>query len=202
MAYNVFATSKQNSVCFRVTNVNFEHKTINIFHFPIPWSRSRDLMQERGIGEQDINTSLLKGSLRHKLHVGDILIECSNVNLLTFSPQQKAFLIASGVTLGYEIVVPPGAIDFALKYNMPLTGVQNGVNTVFTTPQPFIYGAFDSNYFRPQVFHNGRLLYDTLDYVAARSNPGVSPYYDQIIFTSFAPTATSHLLITYSISLI
>jgi len=207
MGFNDFARDTTNPLCFRVTNVNVLKKTLSIFHHPLPWSKTIDLMQQRGIGEQDIKTALLKGVLKFKLLAGDIIIECSDIDLITFNNAHKAFLISSGVTIGFDTSAsaggPSNGLDYALKYSMDLIGVKNSKNQLFTTPDKFIYGARNQSFFRPQVFHNGVLQYDTIDYVISKSVSSLDPTLnDQITFISKAPLPSSKLQITYAVPLI
>jgi hypothetical protein len=86
-------------------------KTINIFHYPINAGDTRDLLQISGIQESHIRASLLKGELRHKLLNGDIQIVRSEVDLLQFSDEQRAFLqqfgfgvseVTEGIQVGWD----------------------------------------------------------------------------------------------------
>lgn len=99
-----FAYSLKYNTCFIVRNVCTDnHKTINIFHYPINYGQERDLLQIPGIQEADIRASLLKGELRHKFLCGDIELVCSNVDLLQFSDHQRAFLQSFGFTEGIQV---------------------------------------------------------------------------------------------------
>ena len=91
--------------CFTVRNVTPDrHKTIKIFGYPINFNQTRDLLQIPGVSEADIRASLLKGELRHKILAKDIVVECSDIDLLQFNLDQKAFLQAAGVINGLEVL--------------------------------------------------------------------------------------------------
>jgi len=198
-----FAIYSQNPLCFKVTNVNRDKKIIKVFHYPLPYACTIDLMQKKGIAEQDIKTSLLKGELNFKIRVGDILIDCSDIDVLTFNAAQKSFLYSAGINIGVEATTSGGGggsvLDYAFKQGMPLFGIKDGKNNLFQSQDHFIYGQWDNNFFRPQVFHNGRLLYDTLDYVVGQTSSLVYPYFNTIRFVTFTPSPKSNLLISYSI---
>lgn len=100
---NDFAPFIKKYGCFTVKNIAIEPKTIKIFNYPIPHLKSRDLLAIRGVSESDIRASLLKGELRHKILAKDILVECSDIDLLQFNLDQKLFLQNSGVVNGLEI---------------------------------------------------------------------------------------------------
>lgn len=105
---NKFANSiiKENSGTFIVKNRSPDNKTINIFGVSIPYNRETNLLKIRGVSENEIRTSLLKGELRNKLLSGDIEILSSDIDLLQFNVQQKSFLSGHGVVNGLEIPIP------------------------------------------------------------------------------------------------
>lgn len=78
-------------------------KVLSIFHYPINPGEARDLLQIPGVQESDIRSSLLKGELRHKFLCGDIELVSSNVDLLQFSDNQRAWLKSYGFQEGVEI---------------------------------------------------------------------------------------------------
>lgn len=87
--------------CFVVRNITTDsNKTIKIFNYPIGFGKTRDLLQIPGVAEADIRASLLKGELRHKILAGDIVVECSDIDLLQFNLSQKAFLQNAGISIG------------------------------------------------------------------------------------------------------
>jgi hypothetical protein len=187
--------------CFVVRNITPDrHKTIKIFNYPINFNQTRDLLQIPGISEADIRASLLKGELNHKLRAKDIIVECSDIDLLQFNDDQKLFLQEAGIIKGLEVTGVPTAIPFLLKQNIQMIGIVNGVNRIFSIPPPdkFINGAFSGNIFKIQVFHNGRELDETIDYLISESG-GAGTGYDTIILVSFAPRANSKMYCDYVI---
>lgn len=104
MGMNDFAPSLKQYGCFVVRNVTADRgKTIKIFNYPIPFNTTRDLLQIPGVGEADLRASLLKGELRHKILAKDIIVECSDIDLLQFNLDQKMFLQNAGIINGLEI---------------------------------------------------------------------------------------------------
>lgn len=104
MGMNDFAPFLKKYGCFVVRNVTPDRKkTIKIFQYPINYMQTRDLLQIPGVGEADIRASLLKGELRHKILANDIVVECSDIDLLQFNLDQRAFLRAAGVINGLDI---------------------------------------------------------------------------------------------------
>jgi hypothetical protein len=104
MGMNDFAPYLKKYGCFVVRNVTPDRqKTIKIFNYPILFNTTRDLLQIPGIGEADLRASLLKGELRHKILAKDIIVECSDIDLLQFNLDQKAFLQNAGIVNGLEV---------------------------------------------------------------------------------------------------
>lgn len=187
--------------CFIVRNItNDRRKTIKIFNYPIPFNRTRDILQIPGVAEQDIRASLLKGELRHKILAGDIVVECSDIDLLQFNDDQKKFLQDAGIIKGLEVTGVVSEIPFLLKQNVKLIGDIDGINRIFKIPSPdkFINGVFHGNTFKIQVFHNGRELIETDDYIVSESG-GVGTGYDTIILVSFSPRYKSKMYSNYVI---
>lgn len=101
---NDFAPYLKKYGYFIVRNVTPDgNKTIKIFNYPILFNTTRDILQIPGVSESDIRASLLKGELRHKILAKDIVIEESDIDLLQFNDEQKAFLQAAGVIKGLEV---------------------------------------------------------------------------------------------------
>jgi hypothetical protein len=187
--------------CFTVRNIcSDRRKTIKIFNYPILFNQTRDLLAIPGISEADIRASLLKGELRHKILAKDIYIECSDIDLLQFNDDQKKFLQDSGIIKGLEVEGGIVAIPFLLKQNVMMIGDIDGANRVFAIPAPdkFINGMFSGNLFKIQVYHNGRGLLETIDYIISESG-GVGTGYDTIILVSFSPRANSKMYCDYII---
>jgi len=103
MGMDDFAPFLKINGCFIVMNVSPQVKTISIFKYPINYQRTRDLLQIPGVAEADIRASLLKGELQHKIRAKDIIVICSDIDLLQFNDAQKAFLQGAGITEGLEV---------------------------------------------------------------------------------------------------
>ena len=101
--FNDFAPYQPKYGIFLVRNVAIEPKTIHIFNYPIFHKKTRDILSIPGVSESDIRASLLKGTLRHKLLAKDIIIEQSDIDLLQFNLDQKAFLQNAGIVNGLEV---------------------------------------------------------------------------------------------------
>lgn len=102
-----FAYSLKYNTHFIVKNITTDRKkTIKIFHYPILYGQTRDILQIPGIQEADIRASLLKGEIRHKFLCGDIELISSNIDLLQFSNNQRIWLqnfgFSEGVSIGYD----------------------------------------------------------------------------------------------------
>jgi hypothetical protein len=187
-------------------------KTINIFHYPINAGCERDLLQIPGVQEADIRASLLKGELRHKFLCGDIQLVSSNIDLLQFSDKQRAWLTSFGFTEGVQIgwdeldgyvqgqieAGGSGGVSYLWREKIPLIGMKNGANRTFYTPDKFINGSYFGNIFHLTVEHNGKELYENIDYsIGESSGPGTG--YDTINLISFTPIRQSLLYATYAI---
>lgn len=88
--------------CFVVKNISPQIKTIKIFNYPILYQDTRDLLQIPGVAEADIRASLLKGELQHKIRAQDIVVICSDIDLLQFNTNQKIFLQNAGIVNGLD----------------------------------------------------------------------------------------------------
>lgn len=215
---NVHAYSSQKNGSFIVRNITpTNNKTIKLFNYPILFNKTRDLLQIPGITESDIRASLLKGELRNKILAKDIVIESSDIDLIQFNIEQKAFLQTVGVVDGLEIGTIQittelndkvnaggygsggGSTTFAFlfKQNMPVSGVLNGSNRLFTISQKFLNGDISGNTFKIKVYYNGQLLVEGVDYIVQESVSAMG--YDTIFFSSFAPAINSSILTDYVI---
>lgn len=191
-----FAQNRKNPLCFIVTNVARDRKTICLFHVPLMFGESYDYIQMGGIGEVDIKTSLLKGELMFKIRAGEIVIQCSDLDLITFNSSHRAFLVAAGVTKGLDAGGSGGGVNYLLKYNVPMIRLDQ---RLFKLPEQFYSGLIDDNYFRPMIFHNGVLKYENIDFVLEKSSIFLpANLYDRIKFISFTPNVHSSLFATYS----
>lgn len=197
---DVFAPFLKRYGCFIVRNVTPQRqKTITIFQYPIPFNQTRDLLQIPGVAEQDIRASLLKGELRHKILAKDIVVECSDIDLLQFNDDQKQFLQDAGIVKGLEVTAVISTLPYLWREEISLIGAKDGVNRTFYTPDKFLNGTFTTgDHFHIHVKHNGKDLYESVDYTIGESGgPGTG--YDMINLISFTPATTSLLYSTYAI---
>lgn len=183
MGMDDFAPYLKKNGCFIVRNVTPDrNKTIKIFNYPINYNQTRDLLQIPGVGEADLRASLLKGELLHKILAKDIVVECSDIDLLQFNSTQKKFLQAAGIINGLQ--VGSSNLDVLRKEDIELVGLVNDSNTVFTIPSDtFIQ---DITY-KIIVYLNGVKQVYLDDYFIAESG-GPGSGYDTVIFT--VPPAT------------
>src|SRR5665213_3370860 len=100
---DIFAPFRKINGCFIVMNISPQIKTIRIFNYPINYTDTRDLLSIPGVAEQDIRASLLKGELCWKILARDIVIICSDIDLLQFNDAQRSFLQAAGIINGLEV---------------------------------------------------------------------------------------------------
>ena len=199
MGMDSFAPFSKNPLCFIVTNITPSKKTINIFKYPIGWGKQRDLIKIPGVSESSIRASLLKGELQHKILAGDIYVNCSDIDLIQFNNQQKQFLINAGIINGIDSGSSSN-INYAFKDNIALIGAINGINKTFFTPDKFINGNYFNNIFHIKVRHNGKELYENIDYTIGESG-GAGTGYDMINIYSFTPNQNSILYCDYVIKI-
>lgn len=175
---DVFAPYLKINGCFIVLNVSPQVKTINIFNYPINYNSTRDLLQIPGVSEQDIRASLLKGELQHKIRAKDIIVVCSDIDLLQFNDNQKNFLRNAGIVNGLQA----GSSQFNVlrKEDIKLIGNVDGINTIFTIPS----GTFiQSGDYKIIVYKNGVKQVFLDDYLITESGgPGTG--YDTVIMTT------------------
>jgi hypothetical protein len=107
MGMDSFAPYYKINGCFIVQNTSPQVKTISIFTYPINYMQTRDLLQIPGVAESDIRASLLKGELNHKIRANDIIVVCSDIDLLQFNANQKAFLQSAGIVNGLDAGMTP-----------------------------------------------------------------------------------------------
>jgi hypothetical protein len=198
MGMDDFAPFLKKYGCFIVRNVTPDRqKTIQIFKYPILFNTTRDILQIPGVSEADIRASLLKGELRHKILAKDIIVECSDIDLLQFNDDQKAFLESAGIMNGLE-VAGTGSVNYQFKDEIPLIGMKNGVNKTFYTPDKFINGLYSGNAFHIEIKHNGKAIYENIDYTIGESGgPGTG--YDTLNLIQFAPLVKSTLFAWYAV---
>lgn len=196
MPYNDFAPYLKMNGCFVVRNVSpYEQKTIRIFHYPINWAETRDLLQIPGVDESDIRGSLLKGELNHKIRAKDIVIVCSDIDLLQFNNAQKLFLQNAGVVNGLSIDSVIGTASYLFRDQQKLIGAIDGLNRTFIVPNndKFLNGNYQDNLFKIFVTHNGHPLFEGIDYEVLESD-GVGTGFDTIIIKSFNLRANHSIL--------
>lgn len=188
--YTLF--KKNPSTKFVVKNIAPNGKRIKIFNYPIINGRTRDLLSIPEISEATIRHSLLKGELVNKFRCGEIIVTDSDIDLLQFNDEQKAFLQSVGITNGLEVTGTGGIaeIPFIFKQDIELIGVQDGSNRTFTTPDDFIEGVFGSNEFHIRVRFNGRILINDEYLLMESGGPGTG--YDTIVFVGSPPPEAKH----------
>ncbi len=189
---------------------------VNIFQYPIFPGSTRDLLKIPGINESDIRGSLLKGEIRHKILAKEIVIVCSDIDLLQFNDEQRAFLKMAGIDYGTTITTDqaPGfggikniagtstittaTTPYVLKQGMDLTGIKNGSNKIFHTIDKFINGVISNNTLTIEIFHNGRRMAEHIEYKLSESG-AVGSGYNTITFVSFSPISSSILKSNYCV---
>lgn len=197
---NEFAPYLKKHGCFIVRNITPDNKkVIKIFNYPILFNTTRDLLQIPGVAEADIRASLLKGELRHKILAKDIVVECSDIDLLQFNDDQKVFLQSAGIIKGLEVSSGSAtSINYKFKEEIALIGIKNGTSRTFFTPDKFINGLYFDNSFHIEIKHNGKSLYENIDYtIGELGGPGTG--YDTITFINFSPLAKSTLFAWYAV---
>jgi len=174
-----FAPYYKKHGCFIVRNITPDrNKTIRIFNYPINFNTTRDLLQIPGVAEADIRASLLKGELRHKLLAKDIVVECSDIDLLQFNNDQKKFLQDSGIIKGLQ--VDNSNLVAIRKEDIQLVGIVDDANKVFTIPSGKFIMSLD---YKIIVYRNGVKQFYLDDYFIAESGgPGAG--YDTVIFNT------------------
>lgn len=177
MGNNSFGPFSSNPNCFIVRNVAPVKKTIMIFNYPINHGETRDLIKIPGVAESDIRSSLLKGELNHKIRAEEIVVLCSDIDLLQFNLDQKLLLQSAGIVNGLDITSENLAV--IRRDDITLIGIVDGVNTIFSTPEKFL---FNSTY-KIIVYLNGVKQAMLDDYFISESGgPGTG--YDLIVFTT------------------
>ncbi len=199
--FNQFAPYLKKNKCFIVKNITeFDNrkKVIRIFDYPININCERDLLMIPGVSEESIQASLFKGEIRHKICAKDIIIVCSNINLLQFDDAEKAFLQSAGIVEGLE-VIGVGRVPYLWREEKDLIGLKNNSNRTFYTSEKFLNGTFvTGDQFHIHIKHNGKDLYEGIDYtIAESSGPGTG--YDIINLISFTPVPHSLFKATYAV---
>lgn len=200
MSMNDFAPFLKKNGCFIVRNVTPDRqKCIQIFKYPILFNTTRDILQIPGVSESDIRASLLKGELRHKILAKDIVVECSDIDLLQFNDDQKQFLEDAGIVKGLEVTAVVTTLPYLWREEVALIGMKNNVNRTFYTAEKFLNGIFTTgDRFHIHIKHNGKDLYEGIDYsIGESSGPGTG--YDTINLISLTPVSHSLLFATYAV---
>lgn len=210
MGMDDFAPGRNECGQFIVRNISPQKKTINIFNYPINLGCTRDLLQIPGVSEGDIKSALMKGQIRNKFLVGDIELVFSNIDLLQFNDCGIQYLegygFTTGVLVGYDqldgyvqsLLNASGGVAYLWREKVPLIGMRNGANRTFYTPDKFINGSYFGNVFVITIEHNGKQLYENVDFTIAESGgPGTG--YDTINIISLTPNTHSLLYATYAI---
>jgi len=194
---------KAPSTKFVVKNIAPNNKTVRVFNTPIRNRDTYDLLSVPDISEADIRHSLLKGELRIKFNCQEIFVVDSDIDLLQFNDEHKAWLESIGITKGLEVTgTGTSVLNFAFKQDIMLIGTQDGSNRIFTTPEYFIQGTFGNNKFAIQVNLNGRILIDDIHYIATESG-GVGTGFDTITFISnIKPKDKDELLVNYVVEVL
>lgn len=180
---------------FIVKNIAPKNKRVKIFQFPIENGDTRDLLEIPGVSEADLRHSLLKGELLKKIKAEEIIVVDSDIDLLQFNEDQKAFLQEAGVIKGLEVEVL-NEIPFLFRQNVTLNGTKDGTNRTFTTPEKFINGSYLGQEFRIIIRFNGRGLEPNVDYTLIESG-GAGTGYDTIVFISLIPEEIDRLIVDY-----
>lgn len=216
MPSNSFAPYRKYHTFFIVKNItpDPDHKTIQIFQYPIPYHENRDLLQIPGVAEDDIRASVLKGELRRKFMNRDIELVYSNIDILQFSEKQKQFLYSIGFKRGVEIGLDDLApdvkdyidshggsgvgINYAWRENIELIGIKNGINRQFFVPEYFLDGNYSGNQFSISIFHNGRKLAKGQEFtIGEAGGPGTG--FNVINYNSFSPISSNTIKATYAV---
>lgn len=100
-----FADDKNTfAVKFIVQNTAAHGKTISVFNQTINNGSTYDLMKIKGVTEEAIKVSLMKGEIYRKLKSGDIKISFSNITLITFDDGFRSFLGSKDISFGTLII--------------------------------------------------------------------------------------------------
>lgn len=190
---------KSPSTRFVVRNIAPNKKTVRVFNTPIRNRDTYDLLSVPDISEADIRHSLLKGELLIKFRCKELFVVDSDIDLLQFNDQHKAFLQSIGIKKGLE-VEPTAVLNFAFKQGVPLVGAKDGINRIFTVTDLFLNGSLGDNEFRITIRHNGKGLVENTDYLVSESG-GAGTGFDTITFISFIPVAESELIADYVVEI-
>ena len=160
MAFNEFADNIPLYGSFIVKNISSIRKTIQIFNNPIYFGAQRDLLKIRGVSEADIRASLLKGELQHKIRAQEIVIIKSDIDLLQFNMEQRAFLLKAGIVLGVDAInVNPNPTPSTTRVQIIETLTQDVYsNNPHTIPDGYSYIPDPANGANMQVYWRNQFM--------------------------------------------
>lgn len=170
-------------------------KVVKIFGYPINPGDTRDLLTIPSVSEADIRHSLLKGELMLKFKYEELEGVDSNANLLQYDRtgpnNQRDFLIQHGITYGIDGIGGGAAEIVPFYQDIPVSGIQDGVNTVFSVPDIFLYTTENKLTF----YRNGVRQVIGENYLIAESS-GIGTGWNLIIMLE-APSVKDVLLVDY-----
>jgi hypothetical protein len=177
MGMNTFAPFLKQFNRFVVKNISDPPKTIKIFDYPIPYNMERDLLSIRGISSGEILSSLMKGTLNHKIRTNEIIIVDSDIDLLQFNMDNKSFLQQCGIVKGLQV---DGSNNmFLKKEDIQLVGLIDNINTVFYIPSGYF---IQNSIYKIIVYKNGVKQFLGNDFtVFEQGGPGTG--YNGVLFT-------------------
>lgn len=122
-----FANRINKYVKFIVKNVSPSKKAVVIFNQKIGDGKSINLLGLPGIDEAAISASLLKGNLRYKLDVGDLIvtenttsIEVKDKDYFNYLKSKSVMSVYSGADLPEAHIFAPGASVWYTETNSPI----------------------------------------------------------------------------------
>lgn len=178
-----FAGGRKQNGKFIVKNIASNKKTIKIFLYPIPYGKSRDLLDIPGVSEADIRASLLKGELLHKCLAEDIFITDTDIDLLQFNDEHKQFLSRHGVD--YGVAVDHTNFTYRRYIDIKLLGTVNNSNTIFYVPSAY----FENTEENPIIIYKNGVKQVYLDDFTIGESGGIGTGFD-IINMTIPPAAT------------
>ncbi len=187
---------KAPSTKFVVRNIAPNNKTVRIFNTPIRNRDVYDLLSVPDISEADIRHSLLKGELLIKFRNQELFVIDSDIDLLQFNDEHKAFLQSIGITKGLEVTGTGTARAFLHKVGVALLGAKNDSNRMFTTPDIFLNEDVGGDLLTISIFHDGNRLVEDDEYVLAESG-GAGTGFDTAVLITFKPKPKSTLIANY-----
>lgn len=171
-----------------------KEKVVRVFGYPVNPGDTRDLLTIPSVSEADIRHALLKGDLMLKLRYEELEVVDSNIDLLQFDKtglnNQRDFLIQHGITYGID--AGGGTADLVPFFqDVPVSGIQNGINTIFFVPDIFLYTTEN----KLTLYLNGVRQAIGDNYLIGESG-GLGTGYDTIVFLE-APRTKDIVLVDY-----